>query len=282
MQDVNRAGKPGSGQSSIHIENLGITLGGVEIVHDFSLDIEPGQFVCILGPSGCGKSTVLNAIAGFLPATKGRILLNGREIRGPGAERGIVFQSTECLFPWLTVRENVEYGLRARGVPKEARRKAAEYYIKLVALEHAADRFPSQISGGMQQRAQIARVLVNEPSVVLMDEPFGALDAQTRGVMQTELNRIWRSTGATIVFITHDIGESILLGDVVVTMTAGPRASIRSITRVPFDHPRDLAAPGELSLYRKLRADIEMEVRTALGLGPALPASDRSQQARVS
>lgn len=271
MQEANRTSRPASEQSSIQIENLGITLGGIEIVHDFSLDIAPGEFVCVLGPSGCGKSTVLNTIAGFLPATTGRILLNGNQISGPGAERGIVFQSTECLFPWLTVRENVEYGLRVRGIPKAERRMAAEYYLKLVALEHAMDRFPSQISGGMQQRAQIARVLVNEPSVVLMDEPFGALDAQTRGVMQTELNRIWRSTGATIVFITHDIGESILLGDVIVTMTAGPRASIRSVTRVPFDHPRDLAAPGELAVYRKLRSEIEIEVRTALGLG-ALPS----------
>lgn len=261
--------RPQAGQASIKVERLGITLGGVEIVRDFSLDIEPGQFVCLLGPSGCGKSTVLNAIAGFLPPTSGRILLNDKEIDGPGAERGIVFQSTECLFPWLTVRENVEYGLRARGVPRARRREAAQYYIRLVALEHAIDRFPGEISGGMQQRVQLARVLVNEPSVILMDEPFGALDAQTRRVMQAELNRIWRSTGATVLFITHDIGEAILLGDVVVTMSSGPRACIRGVTPVPFQHPRDLAEPGELALYRKLRGEIEEEARKALGLGPA-------------
>lgn len=256
-------------QAHIRIENLGITLGGIEIVKNFSLEIKPGQFVCILGPSGCGKSTVMNAIAGFLAPTTGRIRLNEREIRGPGAERGIVFQSTECLFPWLTVRENIEYGPRARGVPKARRREAAEYYIRLVALEHASDRFPHQISGGMQQRAQIARVLVNEPSVILMDEPFGALDAQTRGVMQAELSRIWEATKATIVFITHDIGESILLSDMVVTMTAGPRASIRSVTQVPLDRPRDLTAASEVTLFRKLRSEIEAEVGAALGHNPS-------------
>lgn len=267
--------KPDSHNASISIENLGITLGGVEIVRDFSLQIQPGEFICLLGPSGCGKSTVLNAIAGFVPATVGRISLNGKEVSGPGAERGIVFQSTECLFPWLTARENVEYGLRMRGIPKAQRRDAALHYIRMVALEHAMDRFPGEISGGMQQRVQLARVLANEPSVILMDEPFGALDAQTRQVMQVELNRIWRSTGATVLFITHDIGESILLGDRVVTMSVGPRACIRSITNVPFEHPRDLAEPGELALYRRLRTEIQDEARKALGLNPADPSQRR-------
>lgn len=248
----------------IQVRNLDITLGGVEIVHNLSLNIAPGQFVCLLGPSGCGKSTVLNAVAGFLPATRGSILMDDSEITGPGVERGIVFQSTECLFPWLTVRENVEYGLRARGVSRAQRRERVQEFVKLVGLEAAIDRFPGEISGGMQQRTQLARVLANEPDVLLMDEPFAALDAQTRRVMQAEVNRIWRATRATVLFITHDIGEAILLADVIVTMTSGPRAGIRSVREVPFEHPRDLAEEGELSLYRELRAEIENEVSNSL------------------
>jgi len=263
---MKRMTPPQTPSASIHIKNLGITLGNVEIVRDVSLDIQPGEFVCLLGPSGCGKSTVMNAIAGLLQATVGEITLNGHTVRGPGADCGVVFQSTECLFPWLTVRENVEYSLRMRGIPRARRREMAMHYIRMVALEHAADRFPEEISGGMRQRVQLARVLVNEPPVVLMDEPFGALDAQTRRVMQVELNQIWRRTGATVLFITHDIGESILLADKIAIMTAGPSAGIRSITHVPLAHPRDLTEPSELELYRRLRSEIEEEARKALGL----------------
>lgn len=254
---------------SITITNLGITLGKVEIVQDISLDIQPGEFVCLLGPSGCGKSTVMNAVAGFIPATVGHISLNGQQVRGISTDCGVVFQNTECLFPWLTVRENVEYSLRIRGVSKNLRREKAMHYIRMVALEHAADRYPDEISGGMRQRVQLARVLVNEPPVILMDEPFGALDAQTRRVMQIELNQIWQKTEATVLFITHDIGESILLADKIVIMSAGPRAGIRSVTEVPLPHPRDLAEKKELELYRHLRTEIDEEARRALGLEDA-------------
>jgi NitT/TauT family transport system ATP-binding protein len=250
---------PGSG-AAIRLDRVAVVLGGHPIVADVDLAIAAGEFVCLLGPSGCGKSTLLNLIAGFLPPSSGTVTAAGKPVRGPGIDRGVVFQSAEALFPWLTVRQNVEYGPRMRGVGRAERAAAALRYIDLVGLRHAADRFPSELSGGMRQRVQIARVLVNEPSVVLMDEPFGALDAQTREVMQRELDRIWRATRPTIVFVTHDISEAILLADRVVTMTAGPDARLKTIARVRLAHPRDLTDPEAVALYRELRDDIGSEV----------------------
>jgi NitT/TauT family transport system ATP-binding protein len=246
--------------AAIRLDRVSVVLGGNPIVADVDLDIAAGEFVCLLGPSGCGKSTLLNLIAGFLPPSSGAVMAAGKPVRGPGIDRGVVFQSAEALFPWLTVRRNVEYGPRMRGVGRVERAAAALRYIDLVGLRHAADRFPSELSGGMRQRVQIARVLVNEPSVVLMDEPFGALDAQTREVMQRELDRIWRATRPTIVFVTHDISEAILLADRVVTMTAGPDAQLKTIARVRLAHPRDLTDPAAVALYRELRDDIGSEV----------------------
>lgn len=249
--------------ASITLTHAGISFGDSHIVSNFNLSIQPGEFICLLGPSGCGKSTLLNAIAGFLPAT-GSVEVDGRPVKGPGIDRGVVFQSSEVLFPWLTVRENIEYGLRVRRVPAPKRRDRADYFLGLVGLAHVADRFPAQLSGGMRQRAQIARVLINEPSVVLMDEPFGALDAQTREVLQAELDRIWRTTGCTIIFVTHDIWESVLLADRVVVMTAGPRASIKTIEVIDLPRPRDQGSPECLELFRRLREDIGAEVKQAL------------------
>ncbi|KRW95243.1 ABC transporter ATP-binding protein [Paracoccus sp. MKU1] len=249
--------------ASITLSQVGISFGVAQIVSGFSLDIRPGEFICLLGPSGCGKSTLLNAIAGFLPVT-GTMTVAGKPVVGPGIDRGVVFQSSEVLFPWLTIRQNVEYGLRLRGVPSQVRRQKADHYIGLVGLSHAAERFPAQLSGGMRQRAQIARVLINEPAVVLMDEPFGALDAQTREVLQEELDRIWRATGCTIVFVTHDIWEAVLLADRVVVMTAGPAAGIKSVKEVGLSHPRDQADPAALEIFRQLRDEIGAEVTRAL------------------
>lgn len=249
--------------ASINLSHVGISFGQAQIVANFNLDIAPGEFICLLGPSGCGKSTLLNAIAGFLPAS-GRITVDGKPVTGPGPERGVVFQSSEVLFPWLTIRENVEYGLRIRGVPAAERARQADHYVAMVGLSHAADRFPAQLSGGMRQRAQIARVLINQPSVVLMDEPFGALDAQTREVLQVELDRIWRETGCTIVFVTHDIWEAVLLADRVVVMTAGPAAGIKTVEEITLSHPRDQGDPAALELFRRLRDDIGAEVKRAL------------------
>lgn len=256
--------------ASIVLRHVGIAFGASQIVSNINLDIRPGEFVCLLGPSGCGKSTLLNAIAGFLPVS-GSITADGQPVLAPGPDRGVVFQSSEVLFPWLTIRENVEYGLRLRGVGAAERRQKADHYIGLVGLSHAADRFPAQLSGGMRQRAQIARVLITEPAIMLMDEPFGALDAQTREVLQAELDRIWRATGCTIVFVTHDIWEALLLADRVVVMTAGPAAGIKTIEEIALPHPRDQADPACLALFRRLRDDIGAEVTRALqqqGLKP--------------
>jgi NitT/TauT family transport system ATP-binding protein len=247
----------------ITLEDVGITFGDHCVVEGASLEIAGGEFVCLLGPSGCGKSTLLNVIAGFVPGS-GRIMAAGKPIRAPGVDRGIVFQSSEALFPWLTVRENVEYGARIRNVPAAQRKSEALEYIAMVGLSAAADKFPAQLSGGMRQRAQIARVLANKPSVILMDEPFGALDAQTREILQREVGRIWRATGTTIVFVTHDISEAVLLADRVVTMTAGPKARIKNILSVDVEHPRDLASPRAMEIQRILRDDISAEVSRTL------------------
>jgi NitT/TauT family transport system ATP-binding protein len=264
VEAARAAPKSAGAGAAIDLKNVAVELGGNKIVSAIDLAIAPGEFVCLLGPSGCGKSTLLNVVAGFLPVNKGTVAVGGRPVRGPGLDRGVVFQSTEALFPWLTVRENVEYGPRMQGVGRAERAEKADRYIKLVGLAHAAGRMPSELSGGMRQRVQIARVLVNEPPVVLMDEPFGALDAQTREVMQREVDRIWRATKPTILFITHDIWEAILLADRIVTMTAGPDARFKTVARVEIPHPRDLTQAPAVALYRELRDDIGAEVTKSL------------------
>ncbi|MFI7024281.1 ABC transporter ATP-binding protein [Micromonospora sp. NPDC049900] len=246
------------------VSDVDIRFGDFVAVRQANLDIAAGEFVCLLGPSGCGKSTLLNAIAGFVTPVGGEVTCAGARVTGPDVSRGVVFQSAEALFPWLTVQQNVDFGPRMRGVAKAQRATDVDRYLAMVGLSHSADRFPGQLSGGMRQRAQLARVLANEPSVVLMDEPFGALDAQTRLVMQVELDRIWRETGATIVFVTHDIGEAILLGDRIVTMTAGPSAAIKNVYPCDLPRPRDLTDPASAALFRELREDIGAEVARTL------------------
>jgi NitT/TauT family transport system ATP-binding protein len=233
-------------------------------VKDIDLEVADGEFFCLLGPTGCGKSTVLRMIAGFLPPTSGTITVHGISVRKPGADRGVVFQGDQSLFPWLTARENVEYGLRVRRVPREERRRIAREYMQLVGLAGKEDNFPSELSGGMKQRIQIARVLANDPTILLMDEPFGALDAQTRWVMQKELQRIWAATRKTVLFITHDIEEAILLGDRIAVMTAGPAARIKVVRDVPLPRPRNPLAEGFLELREALRSDIEEEALKAM------------------
>ena len=179
------------------------------------------DFVCLVGPSGCGKSTLLNIIAGFIKPTTGSVTIDNREISGPGVDRGVVFQHG-ALFAWMTVEGNILFGPACRGVPKAKARDIAQRYMHLVGLQKFADRYPYELSGGMQQRVGIARALANEPDVLLMDEPFAALDAQTRELMQEELKRIWRQTGKTILLITHSVDEALFLGTGVVVMTARP------------------------------------------------------------
>ena len=232
-------------------------------VQEVSLSIAPGEFLCLLGPSGCGKSTVLRMVAGFLPPSSGEILVRGSMVKGPGVDRAVVFQGDAALFNWLTTEENVEFGLRMRHFPEAERRRIVAENIRLVGLEGFEHYYPSQLSGGMRQRVQIARVLANDPSILLMDEPFGALDAQTRGIMQEELSRIWSSRQKTVLFITHDIDESLLLGDRVAIMTAGPAASIKKVLDVPLPRPREV---GEdlLRLRREIKAAIEEEVMKSM------------------
>ncbi|WP_280261572.1 ABC transporter ATP-binding protein [Nocardia wallacei] len=185
------------------------------------LTIEPGEFVSVVGPSGCGKSTLLNLLAGFLEPSDGSLLVGRDPITGPGPERGVVFQAP-TLYPWLSVRGNVEFGPKCRGVHRGTRRAEADRLLELVGLAEFADRRPYELSGGMQQRAQIARVLANDPRIILMDEPFGALDQLTRERLQVELLRLWRKAGKTIVFVTHSVEEAVFLSTRVLVMSARP------------------------------------------------------------
>jgi NitT/TauT family transport system ATP-binding protein len=225
--------------------------------------ISPGEFFCLLGPSGCGKSTVLRLIAGFLAPTPGEILVRGKHITGPGVDRAVVFQGDAALFNWLTVEENISFGPRMRHLPQEKYRRIVADNIRLVGLEGFGQYHPNQLSGGMRQRLQIARVLANDPSILLMDEPFGALDAQTRDIMQQELSRIWSARKKTVLFITHDIEEALLLGDRIAIMTAGPAATIKSILDVPLPRPRDLNEEF-LRLRKEVKTAIQEEVTKSM------------------
>lgn len=250
--------------SALEVAGVEISFGDFVAVSEVDLTARAGEFVCLLGPSGCGKSTLISAVAGFEPVSAGTLRVNGAPVEGPGGGTGMVFQSSEALFDWLTIRQNIEYGPKMRGADRAERRRISDRFLTLVGLAHAGDKFPAQLSGGMRQRAQIARVLANEPTLILMDEPFGALDAQTRQVMQRELDRIWRDTGATVVFVTHDIDEAIILGDRIHVMTAGPAARIKSTYEVDLPRPRDESDPRAIELHRRLRADIGEEVQKAL------------------
>jgi NitT/TauT family transport system ATP-binding protein len=198
---------------------------------DITLDVKSGEFLALVGPSGCGKSTLLDLLGGLEAPTSGRILLDGRPIMGPARDRGIVFQQY-ALFPWRTAGQNVEFGLDIAGLKSKARREKALHYLDLVGLSAFADRYPHELSGGMKQRVAIARSLAYDPEVLLMDEPFAALDAQTRETLQGELLRIWRRTGKTIVFITHGIDEAVVLGQRVAVMTSRP-GRIKQVIEVP-------------------------------------------------
>ncbi len=211
-------------------------------VDDVSLAIDGNDFVCLLGPSGCGKSTLLNMIAGFEPPTSGRIEVAGRLVEKPGADRAVVFQQP-TLMPWLDVAENVAFHLKLKGVGKGERRATAQRFIELVGLNGFEHHYPSELSGGMNQRVGIARALVMDPQVILMDEPFAALDAQTKGEMQEELVEIWRRIKCTIVFVTHSVDEALVLGSHVVVMSKRP-GRVRDAFDVDMPRPRDVTSPA--------------------------------------
>jgi NitT/TauT family transport system ATP-binding protein len=233
-------------------------------VRDFSLTIDEGEFFCLLGPTGCGKTTVLNMLAGFESPTRGVIELSGVPIAGPSRDRAVVFQGDDSLYAWLTARENIEFGPRMRGVPARTRREQGDHYLNLVGLRGQGHKFPHELSGGMKQRIQIARVLANEPKMLLMDEPFGALDAQTRRVMQRELAKIWQATHKSVLFITHDIDEAIILGARIGVMQAGPAARLKEVIRVDSDRIQDRTHPRFMEYYRIVHALIEEEVNKTL------------------
>lgn len=222
------------------------------------LKVAKNDFITILGPSGCGKSTLLRIVAGLDTPTTGTVLLDGREIDGPGADRGMVFQSY-TLFPWLTVAENIAFGLREKGMPEAERRDIVAAYIERVGLKGFENHWPKQLSGGMQQRTAIARALANQPEILLLDEPFGALDNQTRGLMQELLLGIWEREQKTVIFVTHDIEEAIFLASRVVVMTARP-GRIKADIAIDLPHPRDyrLKTSAEFGV---LKARLTEEIR---------------------
>ena len=205
----------------------------VAALEDVSLSVQNREFLALLGPSGCGKSTLLYMIGGFLPTVTGRIMIDGKPVAGPGPDRGVVFQHF-ALFPWKTVKANVLYGLERTALPRDERERRAQAFIDMVGLSGFEDSYPSQLSGGMKQRAAIARTLAFDPQILLMDEPFGALDAQTRSLMQAELLNIWRRTPKTVIFVTHDVQEAVFLAERVAVMSARP-GRIKALIDTKFD-----------------------------------------------
>jgi NitT/TauT family transport system ATP-binding protein len=245
----------------------------IEAIKDINLEVEDafsaagrdiGEFRVLLGPSGCGKSTLLRMIAGLDQPTSGEIVVNGRPVTGPGKERGMVFQKYTS-FPWLTVRQNVEYGMKINGVPADQRAETSNRLLTAVGLSKFADVYPDTLSGGMQQRVAIARTLALRPAVILMDEPFGALDAQTRSEMQQLLLKIWDETACAILFVTHDVEEAVYLADRIFIMSSHPGTIVEDL-EVPFNRPRDLELKGKTE-FHELQHYVLGRLKSAPGLG---------------
>lgn len=224
-------------------------------LQNLNLEIYENEFICILGPSGCGKTTLLRIIAGLEKVSEGKIFLNGEEIKDTSAERGFVFQEF-ALFPWRSVRKNIEFGLEIRKIPKQERSKISQHYINLVGLKGFENSYPAELSGGMKQRVGIARALANSPKVLLMDEPFGSLDAQTRNQMQKELLRIWEKEKKTVIFITHSVDESVYLADRIAVMSARP-GKIVKIFDVNIKRLRDRTAKEFIEIRGKVLEELE-------------------------
>ena len=232
---------------------------------DFDVDIHPGEFVTIVGPSGCGKTTFLNIVAGFESETAGEILVDERPITGPGPDRGVVFQEY-ALFPWMRVTHNVAYGLVERGLSRREAHSQAEHWLARVGLQEFGDKFPHELSGGMRQRVALIRVLANDPSILLMDEPFAALDALTRSILQKELEALWQQAHKTVVFVTHNVEEAIYLGDRMVIMSGRP-SSIKSIVNIDLPRPRDVTAEAFNEYRRFATKQLEEEQSAFMKLG---------------
>jgi NitT/TauT family transport system ATP-binding protein len=235
--------------------------GGESVLEDVSLTVRAGEFLCLVGPSGSGKSTILNLLAGLLAPARGRVLEGGRTVFGPAPDRTVVFQDA-ALFPWLTLRSNVEFPMHVRGIARAERAARSEQLLRLVHLHRSANAFPHELSGGMRQRGAIARALAADPALLLMDEPFAALDGKTREILQGELEDIWSATRKTIVFVTHDVREAVRLGDRVVLMATRPGRILREVP-VNLPRPRSPAHPTALTLTREIGDLIASEVDKA-------------------
>jgi NitT/TauT family transport system ATP-binding protein len=246
---------------SVAMAYPGARPGSEPILADLSLAVHLGEFFVLVGPSGSGKSTLLKLVAGTAFPIQGRVLAeNGVAVTGPDRRRGMVFQAVDGpLFDWLNVRDNVGFGPRIAGLERGERERLTQHYLKLVGLTGHEEKYPHELSGGMKQRVQIARTLAADPDVVLMDEPFAALDAQTRRVLQREIARIWSESGKTFLYITHDIREAVLLGERIAVMSGGPRANIRQIYGIPLPYPRDELDVRFVELVKSLEGDIERE-----------------------
>jgi sulfonate transport system ATP-binding protein len=231
-------------------------------IDDINLSVSPGEFLCIVGPSGCGKSTLLHLIAGLHAATSGEILIDGKAVKEPGTDRILIFQELG-LFPWLTVAQNVEFGMKMKGIPQQQRKEKTDYYLRLVHLGQFKDSYTHQLSGGMRQRVALARALAAEPDVLLMDEPFAALDAQTRDLLHDELERLWAETGRTIIFVTHNVSEAVRLGDRVALFSFRP-GRVKREYAVNLARPRQLEDIGVAKSAGEILQDLREEINKSL------------------
>lgn len=229
---------------------------------NISLSVQPGEFLCVVGPSGCGKSTLLHLIAGLHPQTSGKVLVDGRAVDGPGTDRLMIFQELG-LFPWLTVGQNVEFGMKMKNISKAEREEKTQHYLRLVHLSKFRDSYTHQLSGGMRQRVALARALATEPDVLLMDEPFAALDAQTRDLLHDELERIWGETGRTIIFVTHNVREAVRLGDRVVLMTFRP-GRVKQEFPIVLPRPRHIEETDVARTAKEILSCLREEINKSL------------------
>jgi NitT/TauT family transport system ATP-binding protein len=260
------------GPYKIDVAGVGHSFRSVVALENVDVQVHAGEFVCLLGPSGCGKTTLLYALAGHLAPSGGRIQVDGDEVKGPGPDRLLVFQEP-AIFPWMSVRQNLVFPLRARGLSRRAADDRAREYVRLVHLDGFEGALPHQLSGGMRMRVQLARALAMDPAVLLMDEPFAALDAQTRGHMQQLLQRVWMRDRKTVVFVTHDVREALVLGDRVVVMAARPGRVLQDL-EVHLPRPRDPDEPALVEMSRRIRQELRLAEEAGARMAPAEDAPD--------
>lgn len=246
---------------SIHLDAVEVRFGDHVALAHVDLDVYDGEFMCLLGPSGCGKTTLLNAVAGFIEPSGGRLEVNGHPVEGPAPDRGVIFQEY-ALFPWWTVERNIQYGPRLRGIRGRQLKAISDNYCRIVGLEASTTRYPRQLSGGMRQRVAIARALANDPAILLMDEPFGALDAMTRHTLQEELLKIWEAERRTVIFVTHSIEEAVFMADRIVVMTAHP-GRVKQVIENKISRPRNRTSEEHFAMYRAIDLLFQEEVAVA-------------------